>query len=142
MRRERTSSPGGCCRRPTTALLSVGHQVGLFEALATSGPVTSSELAVKAGLQERYVREALGGLTVGGIVEYDPTTRTFYLPDEHAAFLTAKAGPDNLAMLMQYIPLMAEIEQELISCFRNGGGVPYSSFARFQDVQGEESRLS
>ena len=122
-------------------LVSVGHQVGLFETLVETGPVTSDALAGRAGLQERYVRELLGGLTVGGIIEFDPESVTYSIPQEHAAFLTAEAGPDNFAMLMQYVPLMAEVEQELISCFRNGGGVPYSSFERFQTVQGEESRL-
>jgi hypothetical protein len=47
-------------------------------------------------LQERYVREWSGGMASGGIVDYDPATASFSLPDEHAACLTG-AGSANLA---------------------------------------------
>ncbi|MEV8097224.1 methyltransferase domain-containing protein [Kitasatospora sp. NPDC085879] len=120
-------------------LAGVGHQAGLFDAMADSPPATSADLAAAAGLTERYVREWLGGMVVGGIVEYDPDTGTYRLPPEHAASLTAAAGPDNLAGIMQYIALMGEVEQQVVSAFRNGGGVPYSAYPRFQALQAEES---
>src|SRR3546814_6501159 len=34
-------------------MMSVGHRTGLFEALKAAGPVTSQELADRAGLNER-----------------------------------------------------------------------------------------
>ena len=49
-----------------TLLLSVGHQTGLLDRMAERGPVTSDELAQAAALDERYVREWLAGVTVGG----------------------------------------------------------------------------
>jgi len=40
---------------------------------------------------------------------------------------------------MQFIPVMARVEDEIIHCFENGGGVPYESYHRFHDVMAEES---
>lgn len=122
-----------------TLLLSVGHQTALFDTLAGTGPVTSDELAKAAGLDERYVREWLGGVTVGGIVEHDPATGRYALPPEHAACLTRAAGPDNLASFAQYAALFGELEQQVVGCFRRGGGVPYSAMPRFQELQAQES---
>ncbi|MFI6104757.1 class I SAM-dependent methyltransferase [Streptomyces sp. NPDC051310] len=85
------------------------------------------------------MREWLGGMVVGGFVEYDPGTATYRLPPEHAASLTTEAGPDNMAGVMQYVALMGEVEQQVVQCFRTGGGVPYSAYPRFQALQAQES---
>ena len=53
-------------------MISVGHRTGLFDAMATLPPATSQQIADAANLNERYVREWLGGMVVGRIVEYDP----------------------------------------------------------------------
>jgi SAM-dependent methyltransferase len=45
----------------------------------------------------------------------------------------------NLATGMQYIGLMAMVEDQIVDCFRHGGGVPYSAFPRFQAVMAEDS---
>lgn len=120
-------------------LVSVGHQTRLLDTMAGLEPATSEEIAHAAGLQERYVREWLAGMTVGGIVEHDHEAGTFRLPPEHAICLTRAAGPDNLASFAQYISLFGEIEQLVVRCFREGGGVPYSAMPRFQTLQAEES---
>ena len=120
-------------------LTSVGHRTGLFDALAGLGPASSPEIARAAALDERYVREWLGGMVVGGIVEYDPAARTYLLPPEHAAFTTEVAGPDNLAFFTQYVSLMGAIEPEIVRVFRQGGGVPYSAYPTFQQLQRDET---
>lgn len=120
-------------------LLSVGHRTGLLDAMAPLDPATSEEIAKAAGLNERYVREWLGGMATGRIVEYEPSARTFRLPAEHAAFTTTEAGPDNLAYFAQYIALSGMVEDQIVDCFRNGGGVPYSAYPKFQELQGGES---
>lgn len=107
-------------------MVDIGHKTGLFEA-AAKGAGTSQEIADRAGLNERYVREWLSAMATGGIVEYDPGARTFLLPLEHAVCLTGTssrnlaANSQGLAMLAQRLPRVAE-------CFRSGGGVPYSEF--------------
>jgi SAM-dependent methyltransferase len=123
----------------TTLMMSIGHQVGLFETMAGLPPSTSQQIAEAAGLNERYVREWLGAMLTGGVVDSDPTDGTYTLPAEHAAWLTRAAGTDNLAIQAQYIPLLAQVEPPLIDCFRSGGGVPYAAYPRFQQLMAEES---
>ena len=120
-------------------MTSIGHRTGLFDTMADLPPSTSGQIAHAAGLQERYVREWLGAMVTGRIVEYDATTETYALPPEHAASLTRAATPNNMAMFMQYIPLLGAVEDAIVECFRHGGGVPYAAFPRFQHVMAEES---
>ncbi|MHC4491580.1 MAG: class I SAM-dependent methyltransferase [Planctomycetota bacterium] len=120
-------------------MTSIGHRTGLFDALGDGEPVTSDELAGKAGLDERYVREWLGAMLTGRIVEHDPATQRFSLPAEHAAALTRAAAPNNVAALAQYIGLLGTVEDRIVECFENGGGVPYAEYGRFQEVMAEDS---
>jgi ubiquinone/menaquinone biosynthesis C-methylase UbiE len=120
-------------------MVSVGHRTGLFDVMAAMPAATSAEIASRASLDERYVREWLAVMTTGRIVEHDGATGSYWLPADHAAWLTRAAGIDNLATGMQYIGLMAQVEDQIVNCFRHGGGVPYSAFPRFQAVMAEDS---
>lgn len=122
-----------------TILMSVGHQTGLLDTMAGLPAATSTQIAEAAGLNERYVREWLGGMTTGHIVEYDAEAGTYSLPAHRAGVLTRAAGPDNLALVAQFIPLLSEVEQQVIGCFHGGGGVPYSEFPRFHSLMAEMS---
>jgi SAM-dependent methyltransferase len=124
----------------TALLTSIGHQTGLFDALAATGPATSDQVATTAGLDERYVREWLNGLTVARVVDHDPESRRYRLPAEHAAWLTTEAGPNNLARTMQFVPMLAEVEQGIVECFRNGGGLSYDHYPRFHALMDSDSR--
>ncbi len=121
------------------AMASIGHQTGLFDTMATLPAATCEHIAAAAGLNERYVREWLGAMVTGKIVDYDPAAKTYSLPAEHATCLTRAAGPDNLAFFTQYFSLMGQGEQQVVESFRNGGGVPYSAYPRFQELQAEET---
>jgi ubiquinone/menaquinone biosynthesis C-methylase UbiE len=105
-------------------------------------PSSSAEIAKKANLNERYVREWLGAMVTSGVVEVDPSTMKYYLPNEHAAYLTRKASADNMAVFMQYISLMGCVEDDILKCFKDGGGVPYSKFNRFHEIMSEDSGQS
>ena len=106
-------------------LVSIGHQTRLFDSMAEMPAATSEHIAQATGLQERYVREWLGGMAVARIVLYDPATKTYALPREHAAFLTRQAGMNNLAFFTQYIRLVSAVEGDVVRAFREGGGVGY-----------------
>ena len=109
-----------------TLMVDIGHRTGLFEALAR-GAGTSRQIADRASLDERYVREWLGAMATGGIVEYDPAPATFALPPEHAACLTGTSSR-NLAANSQVLAMLARRLGAVTECFKQGGGVPYSEF--------------
>lgn len=120
-------------------MTSIGHRTGLFDAMSGLPASTSQEIADAAGLQERYVREWLGAMVTGRLVDYDPSTRTYRLPAEHAALLTRAASPNNLAAMMQWTAVLASVEDQTVEKFRHGGGVCYEHFHRFHEVMAAES---
>ncbi len=122
-----------------TTLIDIGNQTGLFDA-AAKNPATSQELAERAGLQERYVREWLGAMTTGGIFTYDPASRTYTLPLEHAVLLTGDTAR-NLAPMSQMLTVFGRNISQLVHCFREGGGIPYSAFwPAFTEAMGQAWR--
>lgn len=123
-------------------MTSIGHRTGLFDTMATMTPSTSHEIAAAAQLNERYVREWLGAMTVGGIVKGDETSTRFHLPAEHAASLTRASAADNMAVLAQYFAILGGVEDRIVECFREGGGVDYSEYGRFHEVMAEDSGQS
>ncbi|MHC4955283.1 MAG: class I SAM-dependent methyltransferase [Planctomycetota bacterium] len=120
-------------------MVSVGHRTRLFDTMRETGPTSCDTLAASASLSERYVREWLGAMVSGGIVDYEPEAGTYHLPEERAALLTRSASPDNIAVTMQFIALMGGVETDIVECFHRGGGVPYSRYRRFHEVMAEES---
>jgi 2-polyprenyl-3-methyl-5-hydroxy-6-metoxy-1,4-benzoquinol methylase len=123
-------------------MVSVGHRTGLFDVMRESPPLTTQELAARAGLNERYVREWLGAMVTGQVVTVDPAAGRFSLPAEHAAFVTRAARADNMAVFAQYIAVLGGVEDDIVDCFRRGGGVPYDRFQRFHEVVAEDSGQS
>ncbi len=123
-------------------MISLGHRTGLFDAMSDGRWHTSSTLAESAGLSERYVREWLGAMTCGRIVEHDRDAVTYRLPAEHAAKLTRAATPSNLAQVMQWLSVMGSVEDDVLAAFEHGRGVPYSAYRRFNDVMADESSQS
>ena len=122
-----------------TSMVDIGHRTGLFEA-ATGGPATSQELADRAGLQERYVREWLGAMVTSGIFDYDPATRNYRLPAAHATVLV-NSGAGNMAPMSQLQAHLGKHLAAVVRAFREGGGVPYDAFRpEFTDVMDAVSR--
>lgn len=105
-------------------MVDIGHRTGLFAA-AAEGWATSEQLAARAGLTERYVREWLGAVAAAGIVEYDDSTGTFRLPPEHAALLITPTGMAPLAVMTT---ILAKHVPQIVQAFKEGGGVPYAAF--------------
>lgn len=118
---------------------SIGYQTGLFETLTTLPPATSPQVADAAGLDERYVREWLAGVTAAGLVRYDPVAGTYALSPEHAPFLSGPTA-DNIARSLRYITMMGEVTPRIVEKFRTGGGLTYADYPNFHAVQAETSR--
>jgi 2-polyprenyl-3-methyl-5-hydroxy-6-metoxy-1,4-benzoquinol methylase len=120
-------------------MMSVGHRTGLFDVISELPPSTSEQIATKAKLSERYVREWLGAMVTGEIIDYDPSNALYSLDSKKAVMLTRSSESYNFAAQAQWIPVLAQVENEIVNCFKNGGGVPYSSYDRFHEVMAEES---
>lgn len=123
-------------------MISLGHRTGLFDAMHNLEPSDSHVIAGKTKLNERYVREWLGAMVTSGVVTYEPEANTYQLPDEHAAFLTRQAGPDNFGIFAQLIPVAGQVEDELLKCFKNGGGVPYEKYHHFHEILAEDQSVT
>jgi SAM-dependent methyltransferase len=112
-------------------MIDIGDRTGLFTAAAV-GTATSEELAARAGLTERYVREWLGAMVTGGIFDFDPATETYLLSPERAVSLT---GSSSMAPLAQSNTVLAKHVHQVARAFREGGGVPYAEYCpEFTDV--------
>jgi SAM-dependent methyltransferase len=122
-----------------TSLIGIGHRIGLFET-AARGPATCPELAERAGLDERYVREWLGAMVTGRIFEYEPDTARFTLPAEHAALLTG-ARSANVGPVAGMLVNLGVVVPSVRRCFTEGGGVPFAEYAAVAgDTLGENWR--
>src|SRR5690242_19745468 len=120
-------------------MIDIGARTELFTA-AAAGPATSETLAERAGLTERYVREWLGAMVTGGIVDYNPATRTYDLRPARAACLTD--GPTNLAPMALMGTHLGKHVHQVARAFREGGGVPYAEYRpEFTDVMDGISRV-
>jgi SAM-dependent methyltransferase len=111
-----------------SGMIYIGDRVGLFKAMAGAGPLSVTETAAKAGLQERYVREWLSAMAAAGIVEYDAAAERFTLPEEHAATLADENSPSFLAGFFQNTPAMITVAPRVAEAFVKGGGVPFSEY--------------
>jgi ubiquinone/menaquinone biosynthesis C-methylase UbiE len=81
-------------------------------------------------------------MVTGRIINMEPHSMRFSLPPEHAASLTRAAGADNVAVFTQYLALLGSVEDDIVECFKKGGGVPYSKVPRFHEVMAEDSGQS
>lgn len=101
----------------------LGTRLGLFRALA-AGPASSTELAERTGLAERYVREWLWCMASAGYVHPDSRTGQFTLPAAHAAVLASEGSPMCLATASELIPPLARMLDEVATAFRTDAGIP------------------
>ncbi len=120
-------------------MLSIGHRSKLFDLMSTLPSSSIKEIAEKSKLNERYVREWLGAMVTGKIIDFDAENNTFTLTKEKSQYLTREDSIYNFAASMQWIPVLAQVEDEILECFSKGGGVSYSSYHRFHEVMAEES---
>lgn len=110
------------------ALAMLGDRLGLFAALADGGPATSTELAARAEVSERYAREWLYGMHAAGYLTIDDESGQFVLPAAHAAVLADEGGPCFLGGAFQLTLGYLRPIDRLIEAFRSGRGVPQSAY--------------
>jgi SAM-dependent methyltransferase len=105
------------------ALVVMGDKLGLYRALAGAGPLSAVELARRAGVSERYVREWLNAQAAGGYVEYDAASGRYTLPPEQAVAFTDESSPAYLPGLFQTAVGSILDSPRIIESARTGAGV-------------------
>jgi SAM-dependent methyltransferase len=122
----------------------LGLRLGLYEALADRGPATSSELAERAGVAERYAREWLEQQATRGILQADLSEEAsgrFSLPPGHAEVLLDRDSLSYLGAGIRQLMSLRTVIDLVADAFRTGGGVPYSAYgAESVDGQGFTNR--
>jgi SAM-dependent methyltransferase len=110
------------------AMNYLGDRLGIFKALADAGWVTSQELADRTGLNERYLREWLGAVTSAGYVTYDPASKKYLLPPEHALVVAREESPFFMGGFMEMVIPNVTMAPKIAEAFRKGGGVAQSEY--------------
>ncbi len=107
------------------ALVVIGDRLGLYKAMAASGPVTPDELARRTETAPRYVREWLNAQAAGGYVTYDAETGRYTLPPEQAFALAEELSPAFCPGLFQVAKAMWHADEKIAKNFRDGGGTQW-----------------
>jgi ubiquinone/menaquinone biosynthesis C-methylase UbiE len=110
------------------ALTWLGDRLGIFKAMAGAGPLTEEQVARRADLSIRYLREWLQAMATAGYVEHDRAERTWTLPDAHAAVLADEESPAFLGGLAHAVHFEYELSKQVLDAFRTGAGVPVHRF--------------
>jgi 2-polyprenyl-3-methyl-5-hydroxy-6-metoxy-1,4-benzoquinol methylase len=108
----------------------LGVRLGLYQALADQGPLTTTELARAAGLHERYVREWLEHQAASSLLDVDENgdERRFSLPPGHDEALLDVSSLNHIAPLARAVLASVRPIDELLAAFKTGDGVPYAHY--------------
>ena len=122
--------------------MCIGYRTGLFDVLDEfESPRTASDIASKVGLDTRYVKEWLGIMVCGEIVELTATELdedVFFLPREHGDLIARRSGHSNLGVYTQEIPLLTSCAMEpVVKSFYSGEGVDYENYPKFQSFMSQ-----
>ena len=107
------------------AMVGIGHKLGLYQALAGQGPVSSVELAARTGCEERYVREWLNSQVAGGYLDYHEESETYELPPEHVPVLADETSPVFLPPAFDVPASMWFDQEKTLEAFRTGDGIAW-----------------
>lgn len=118
--------------------MALGYRTRLFDVMDEfKFPKTASAIARKAGLNERYVKEWLGVMVSGHIVEFSQSSSgddLFYLPKEHGDLITRRGGNSNLGVYTQEITLLTTCALDpVLQGFSTGEGVTYGHYRKFYE---------
>ncbi len=111
----------------------LGLRLGLFSALAEIGPATPARLAARTDIHPRYAREWCEQQAVAGMVtcqdpSRSPTDRRFCLPDAVADALVHPDSGTWVAPLVQLLPGITNVLDQLADAYRSGHGIPFHDY--------------
>jgi SAM-dependent methyltransferase len=112
------------------ASILLGDRLGLYKAMADGTAVSSSELAKKTGLHERYVREWLSAQAASGYIDYDPGKNKFSLSPEQAMAFAEEGSPAFFAGAFDVVQATYLDEPKVAEAFRTGKGVGWHEHSK------------
>lgn len=104
-------------------LIALGDRLGLYKAMTEQGWMTSEQVAERAGLAERYVREWLAAQAASGFVRYDADTARYQLENEMAMCFAEEGSPTFIPGFADCAEAMFRSLPKLEAAFRTGLGV-------------------
>ena len=117
---------GGAYSLPT---VRIGFRLGLFDALHRGGAATSMELADRAGLAERYVREWAFAQAANGYIDFESDSNKFSLSPEQAMVFAVRDSPVFLEGAFDMGAAMVEGQAKVEDAFKTGAGVRWGDSA-------------
>jgi len=112
------------------ASVLLGDRLGLYKAMADGAPVSSSELAQKTRLHERYVREWLSGQAASGYIDFHPEKNAFSLSPEQAMAFAEEGSPAFFAGAFDVVQATYLDEPKVAEAFRTGKGVGWHEHSK------------
>lgn len=110
----------------TGLLAYIGDQTGVYRAMADGEPRSVDEIAARAGVDSRYLKELLSANAANDYVNYDSASERFYLSPEQTAVFATEDSPANMQGLLQIIVAQYAEHETAVDVFRSGKGRPWS----------------
>ena len=122
--------------------VGLGYRAGIFDVMDDAArPLTVAEICAPGKLSSRYVREWLGIMVCGGVVELvsgEDDQPRFFLPKDRGDVLARRAGSGNLGVYAQEIPLLtASVMEQVYQRFSSGDGIAYDRYPDFHDFMAQ-----
>lgn len=122
--------------------MAIGYKNRIFDVMeGLNKPATADGIAAASGVNFRYLKEWLGIMVTGGIIELSEIPEAenmYFLPPAHAAFLTRNAGSNNLGVYTREIPLLTSCALDAVNKgFITGKGIDFSRYPDFQQFMGQ-----
>jgi SAM-dependent methyltransferase len=127
----------------------LGAELGLYHALAATGPLTPAGLAERAGIAPRYAREWLEQQAVAGLLDVEDVedvdaaaeARRYVLEPDHARVLVDADDPAHVAPFAHMLAGIGGVIAQVAQAYRTGAGVPYAAYGTaFRHGQGHINR--
>ncbi|MDF1812372.1 MAG: class I SAM-dependent methyltransferase [Verrucomicrobiales bacterium] len=106
-------------------LVQIGESLGLYRALHENGAQTSAELAMKTGLNERYLREWLSAQAASNYITYDSANNRFSMTPEQTFVFANPDSPFYLAPAFGSAAAFQHNMPQVKDAFRTGEGVAW-----------------
>lgn len=112
----------------------LGHHLGYYAVLSTSGALTASELAARSSTAERHTREWLEQQAATGILTVESGTcassRRYALDAGHASVLSDEDSLSYMVPLVRYYVATGLLIPRVLEAFRTGGGIPWTEMGK------------